>query len=291
LSMLLEPDAIAVSILDVCGGSPLTLNASRTSTIGHLKELVSERWGVEYCEQKIACGHEVPADEASLASLYTGAEPLMLTMVLVPSPEVQDARMRLMGNSSEDKSHACIVFAKSFWSSSEKVSERRRAVAYKLGVHQDIINMLGSCYKDCVRQHGCAALAHMCKAEGIHAGSGEAVELRRSGAAEAGAIEVLVPIICDPDCNVFAKEAACTCLARICQATDSVDGRHSAEQRRRRAVLAGAVEAVVAMVKRPCTFPVRMEALAALNEVVGQDSGRRAAALKAGAEEQWLTDY
>ena len=28
--------------------------------------------------------------------------------------------------------------------------------------------------QDCVRQHGCAALAHMCKAEGIHAGSGEA---------------------------------------------------------------------------------------------------------------------
>ena len=38
------------------------------------EELVSERWGVEYCEQKIACGHEVPADEASLASLYTGAQ-------------------------------------------------------------------------------------------------------------------------------------------------------------------------------------------------------------------------
>eukprot|EP00425_Heterocapsa_triquetra_P001974 CAMPEP_0195060392 /NCGR_PEP_ID=MMETSP0448-20130528/7662_1 /TAXON_ID=66468 /ORGANISM="Heterocapsa triquestra, Strain CCMP 448" /LENGTH=232 /DNA_ID=CAMNT_0040090797 /DNA_START=28 /DNA_END=722 /DNA_ORIENTATION=+ len=232
--MFLEPEAIGVSVLDVSGGSPLTLEVPRTATVGHVKDLVSEHWGVEYCEQKIASQNTVPEDDVTLGSLHEGDGPLMLTMVLVPTPEVQDALTKL--SSSVDTAHACIVFAKSFWSSSVKVSERRRAVAFKLGVHEAIIRVLSTCREDTVRQHGCAALSHMCKADGAREGLDQApLELRRSACAEAGAIEVLVPIICDPNCNVFAKEAACTCLARICQAIDSPEAKLAAEQRRRRA--------------------------------------------------------
>jgi len=278
---------LTVSFWDMTGRSILTAEFPPSATLGEAKNLVVEHLGIELGEAKLIYETQTPADHAALRSLGANGD-LALTLLQVVEPEMLELLEDLHSAKRVD---ACLDAVNKYWGGQpEHIIERRRQLAVKLGVLEAIVQAL-SADKDNkdLQRRGCSALAQILKVTRADESESSAA-FRRQAAADCGALDVLIALIGNLRGDVSAKEQACLALARICDASEGLEKEAlaAAECRRQRSIDAGAVHALVALLRSPVTLQQRSAALMALRHVVGQNKDRIAAARVAGAEELWL---
>lgn len=284
------PELLQIKVIRL-DGSQLDLELPCNNTFQDLADLITNQLGIERTEQKIVVGTSMPSTSSELKP-FSSRGVLVVTLVCITEPEVLETLQRLYSCSNRQAAAACLDAANRFWSGdADIIVERRRNSAIRLGYHKAILQALRNWSDDDVLHRGCQSLAHIVKATKEDEFEISA-EQRRQAIADAGALEVLVTqvlVVASP----FAKEHACNVIARLCKQRNDSDAEAvaAAEHRRQCAVDAGALQAIVAVLRIPTARHTHVAAVHALNNLVGQDEKRRKIALDEGADDKWLTCF